>query len=322
MKTSLFALFFSLILSVAGLHAQNLDNAKSEFLKSHTARAARPSGTQIADYLNEDYADIEKDCGGSSTPAFLCSGLLVRATDDFSTSFHSWDPSPSSQTSGGVSFSYLRTDSKYKSLAYDYDNGFIFYPYFWAPDDVGIDTDIDVMCAYPLDGWTIYRSDAGCGASQDYPQQSQPCQDQGITTASQWYAHYKEGNSNHLYMCGFTTSDNSSYDTADAFYQNILSMAKLGNESFNEQNELRLATWAQGKQDSLPIEAFFYIAGSSNGLDNARKTQQDFYNSTTEHIWVPVIKLKMPTSASEDAVFKYSASDQLIPEPLSQEIKR
>ncbi|MER0124294.1 HvnC protein [Franconibacter daqui] len=319
MKKSTFTLYLSLILAATGAQAQTLKEAKAEYLKTHPARLARPSGQQTAEYLNTDYADTEKDCGSSSTPAFLCSGNLIRGTDVFSTQFHAWDPSPSSQSSGGVSFSYLRADSKFSSVAYDYNNGFIFYPYFWAPDNEGIDTNIDIMCAFPVDGWTVYRSDAGCGASSDYPQESVPCQEQGIYTADQWYAHFEKGGENHLYMCGFTTSDYSSEDTAAGFYQSILSRAKIESKYFSEQNELRLATWAQGKQDSLPIEAFFYIVESSSGLDSARKNQQDFYNTTTNHIWVPVIKLTLPQSPGGNAVFSYSAADQLIPEPVSQQ---
>lgn len=266
-------------------------------------------GNEVQDALNQSYANISTDCGSSSRPAFLCSGVLIRGTDAYSSSFHSWDPSPSSQTSGGVSFSYLRKDSKFSKLAYGYNNGFIFYPYFNAPE--GKDTNIDIMCSFPIDAASENRGDKGCGSSAAYPQASGNCQAQGIYTAAQWYEHYQQGNNDHQYQCSFETSDNSVYNTADGFYQTLLSMALIGAPSFNEQNELRLATWAQGMQNTLPMEAFFYISGTS-GLSSAQSNQQDFYNNTSGHILIPVIEMKMPASQSEDVQFIYNESDQTI----------
>ncbi|WP_313106953.1 HvnC protein [Pseudescherichia vulneris] len=308
----------ALVFTTPFVAAQDIKQAKTDYFKTHSLRIDRYSGAETAKYLNEDYASKVENCGGSSTPAFLCSGVLFRGTAAFSTSFHSWDPSPSSQTSGGVSFSYLRADAKFSKLAYSYNNGFIFYPYFYAPDNAGIDTNIDVLCSFPIDAASNSRSDKGCGAHSSYPNDSGPCQDQDIFTAEEWYAHYVKGNRNHAYQCGFTVEDGSVYNIADGFYQTILSMATIASESINEQNELRLATWAQGKQDSLPIEAFFYIKGNTSGLSSAQKNQQDFYNSTTDHIWVPVIQMTLPANASSDAAFVYQTSDQLVPEPASQ----
>lgn len=289
---------------------------KEAYLKSHPLRSdVRQSGIKTAEYLNEDYLSTVSTCDTDSTPAFLCSGVLFRGTDVFSTSYHSWDPSPASQTSGGVSFSYLRADSKFTNLAYSYNNGFIFFPYFYAPDGEGIDTNIDVMCSFPIDAATVSRSDEGCGASSGAPANSGPCQAQGITTAAQWHAHYVQGGNNRNYQCGFTTDDDSSYNTADGFYQSILSMATIADESFQTQNELRLATWAQGKQDSLPINAFFYLSGTA-GLNNAQQNQKDFYNSTTNAVWIPVIEMILPASENDEARFEYLPADQLIPEPL------
>jgi hypothetical protein len=295
--------------------SRDYSQAKAEYQKLNPLRFEKwHTGAETAQYLTEDYANTAESCDGT-LPAFLCSGVVFRGTGAFSTSYHSWDPSPASQTSGGVSFSYLRKDSKYSHLAYNYNNGFIFYNVFWTPDNPDLNDDIDIMCSFPIDAATDGRSNKGCGASSAYPNDSGPCQDQGILTADQWYSHYVKGNSNHQYQCGFTTSDNSSYDTADGFYQTILSMKKISSESFNEQNELRLATWGTNAQNSLPIQAFFYLNGSSAGLSTAQQNQQDFYNSTTKKIWVPVIKLTLPTSQSADATFTYSLDDQLVPEP-------
>lgn len=304
-----------LIISLSVFSCASIKNHSDVSKISYLKGTKRYSGADTASYLNNEYSDKATDCGGTTEPAFLCSGVLFRGTDVFSTDYHSWDPSPASVTSGGVSFSYLRVDSKYDKLAYSYNNGFIFFPYFNAPANEGIDTNIDIMCAYPIDAATDNRTDKGCGASSSYPNDSGPCQDQGITTAQEWYDHYVAGGSNHSYQCGFTTSDYSTYNTADAFTQTILSMSMISSESFYDQNELRLATWSQGKQDSLPIEAFFYLNGSSSGLDSAEKNQQDFFNSTTNNIWIPVIELTLPATPTEDAVFSFNTTDQLVPEP-------
>lgn len=266
-------------------------------------------GIDIQNALNQSYANTVVDCGASTRPAFLCSGVLIRGTNTFSSSYHSWDPSPSSQSRGGISFSYLRKDSKFNHLAYGYNNGFIFYPYLNAPD--GKNTDIDIMCAFPIDGWTDGRDEKGCGAYVSYPNDSGTCQAQGIYTAEQWYQHYQSGGYNHQYECGFETKDDSTYNTADAFHQTILGMALAGEESFNEQNELVLATWPQGMQNTLPMEAFFYVSGTS-GLSSAQSNQQDFFDNTTAHIVVPVIEMKLPATQSEDVQFIYNESDQII----------
>lgn len=315
MKPSIFITATVSVLFSCCTFAHDYSQEKTLYLKAHKLRSdVRVSGAQTASYLTEDYANTTYDCGESSEPAFLCSGVLFRGTDTYSTAFHSWDPSPDSQQSGGISFSYLRADSKYDKLAYDYNNGFIFFPYFYAPDGDGIDTNIDIMCSFPQDGGTTTRDAHGCGASSSYPKDSGPCQSQGIDSAEQWNAHYQE-NHNNLYQCGFTTDDDSTVDTADGFYQSIRSMTLMGSASFDQQNELRLATWAQGKQNSLPIEAFFYISGNQDGLNSARNNQKDFSDNTTNKIWVPIIALTLPSTQSQNATFKYNSADQLIPEP-------
>lgn len=89
-------------------------------------------------------------------------------------------------------------------------------------------------------------------------------------------------------------------------------MAKIYQQSFNEQNELRLATWAQGMQNTLPIEAFFYLKGNSYGLSSAQNDQRDFSASTSKQLWVPVIELSLPQSSGQKATFTYRDSDQAI----------
>ncbi|HBI09047.1 MAG TPA: HvnC protein [Franconibacter pulveris] len=273
------------------------------------SEAAQTNGPDIAKAITNSYNSTPADCGSSAQPAYLCSGVFIRGTDVYSDQYHTWDPSPASQESGGVSFSWLRKDAKFNKLAYSYNNGYIFYPFMNAPADKT--TSIDVLCIWPIDAASEYRSDSGCGPSSQYPTQSGPCQQQNIFTAEQWYDHYLEGGRSHLYQCGFETRSNSVYDRADGYYQAIRSMALISDESFNEQNELRLATWAQGMQRTLPIEAFFYISGTS-GLSSAQNNQLDLLRSTDNAVWVPVIELKLPASPAEEAQFIFNDDDQAV----------
>lgn len=264
-------------------------------------------GQQVQASLEDAYSNTATKCGVNS-PAFNCSGILLRGTDH-SSSYFSWNPSPASVTSGGVSFSYLRTDSKYSNLAYSYSNGFIIYPDDNKPNDK---ITLDVLCSFPIDAATNNRSDAGCGGYNDQSVGIQ-CQLQGITTADEWYDHYVKYDSSHTKQCGFgLTSD---YDNiADAFYQTIKSMSLISTESFNDQNELRIATWSQDIPKELPIQAFFYT--NSAGKADAQADQQDFYNQTGG-MFVPIIKLVLPTTTEEEATFTYNADAQSETDTLS-----
>ncbi len=264
-------------------------------------------GETVERHLRERYDDTRINCGHASEPAFLCNGILLRGTD-FSTTYHSWDNSLNSHRSGGVSFSYLRRDSKYNRLAYSYQNGYIFLPLFYAGNKI----DPEVLCAFPIDAATNTRADKGCGA---YPgvAGSQACQSQGITSSSAWYNHYKSGNSSHVHQCGFDVRDALNAGATTAFDAMIKSMALISAESFTTQNELRLAVWPDGSGRVLPLEAFFYINSSATGRTDARNDQVDFKNVTG--LTVPVISIWLPKTPSEHATFHYLAADQAIPVP-------
>lgn len=124
---------------------------KNELSNDSQLKIINRSGQETADLMNSNYEKVVDNCGSPSRPAFLCSGILFRGTDP-DTSYNSWDPSPASVKSGGVSFSYLRKDAKYSKLAYSYLNGFVFYPYSYAPN--GKNTNLDVMCMFPIDAAT------------------------------------------------------------------------------------------------------------------------------------------------------------------------
>lgn len=263
-----------------------------------------PPEPDIAEVLTAQYNDMRKDCGNSSQPAFMCSGVMLRVTS--ADVDKPWIPSSASVTSGGVSFSYLRDDAKFSRLAYGRKNGLIFYPTANRP---GGKLDVPVLCAFPIDAATNNRADKGCGVSSNQTINSDLCRTQGIFTAEQWKTHYQQGNNSHSNQCGFDERNYSGYNVADAFYQNIRAMSLISAESINEQNELRLATWSSSTSiaSQLPLQAFFYI---SDGLAVAQKDQQNFYNDTK--IIVPIVKVTLPANTSQHATFSFNAADQKV----------
>ncbi|SEO75804.1 hypothetical protein [Pseudomonas sp. NFACC39-1] len=266
------------------------------------------TGEATARNLTERYNNLAKDCGAANLAAFLCSGIIFRATK--SGRYHAWDPSPSSQISGGVSFSYLRADSKYRELAYGYNNGFIFYPPLQRPEGK---LNIHVLCSFPLDADTNNRPNKqGCDYNTNIaePNTSRECQNQGIMTATQWYAHYISvpAEPRRRHQCGFDVRSGLGAGAVSAFNASLQAMALNATESFTVQNELRLATWPEGVGRTLPLEAFFYFG---SGLATAQHDQQDFYNETGG-IVVPIILLTLPSTQARDATFVYRAQDQAV----------
>ncbi|WP_244911095.1 Ig-like domain-containing protein [Burkholderia humptydooensis] len=274
------------------------------------------AGPEAATQLNGWYNRTDRDCGGLSKPAFLCSGVMLRATET-NPAFLPWDPSPGSIQSGGVSFSWLRTDNNFANLVFNYNNGFIFFPALETPSDK--DSNIAVLCAFPMDADTNNRNSLqGCGPSNTYPLESQPCNEQGIITAQQWIDHFNLGANKYRYQCGWNVRDGQ-IDTANRFYQAILARQAMIPQWWAVQNELRLATWPAGHGANLPIQSFFYISGKPGALANAQNDQLRFYGSYKEV--VPIVRLTLPANSSGKATFAYSSDDQAVgdggPPPLA-----
>lgn len=270
------------------------------------APSTRGAGNEAAAQLNDWYLRRDRDCGGPTLPAFLCSGVTLRGTT-MSASFLPWDPSPNAVAKGGISFSWFRIDANIPNTFLP--NGFVFYPSAYAP--AGSAT-IEVLCAFPFDGYTSERPLQGCGTWPNFPR-SAPCQDLGIHTAEEWLANYfTPGHSRHSHQCGWDVRVGSP-DTADRFEQNIRARAGLQAEQwqFTEENILR--TWAAGLGATLPMHSFFYRSGNATALNNARYDQERYFNHYGKVL--PVLALSLPASKEGMASFTYNASDQKIPLP-------
>ncbi|KNH29836.1 halovibrin HvnA [Pseudomonas syringae] len=268
-----------------------------------TTSISAQSGATVATNLTNRYNDVRRDCGKPSMPAFLCRGIILRSTVP-SNDYSSWNPSPHSVKSGGVSFTFLGKDAKFKNLVFGQKNGFIFYPVLSKPEGT---IQIEILCAYPRDGATMLRDKPGCGAHPDAPDRSRRCQTIGISTAEQWIDNWNKDIWN---MCSFDVRDSMNNLSADSFYQSIR-VHNLKNmfAGSHDYTELILATWRQNIPQELPIEAFYYLPG---GLAGAQHDQRDFYNKTGGKV-VPIIKMTLPTATTGNATFDYFQADQAKP---------
>lgn len=247
------------------------------------------------------YNDTRQNCGSNSKPAFLCSGVIFRVTT-FSTAYDSWDPSDRSITLKGVSFSYIRKDSKFSNTAWSGKNGLILYPIFGAPADK---IDPEILCIYPIDAWSDSR-DNRCGTYPGQPT-SRPCELQNITTATQWINLFVAQGKDNRKLCAFNVRDDRNQLSGPAFYAGLIakSSGNPGDIRFVEHNEFVLAPWAKGQAKVLPIQALFYTTAA--GLVDAKKDRANFLGQTG--ITLPLIKITLPASQALDAKFEYIAGD-------------
>ncbi|WP_249172534.1 hypothetical protein [Burkholderia dolosa] len=285
----------------------------AEVLSATTAHTARDMWHQ--------YMDTHGDCGSDTAPVFLCTGIIIRETVP-GTNYYSWQPSPEDEKTGRVSFSYLRKDAKFGGFKSGGANGFTLFPVlgpYKGPEDK---IKLEVLCAFPMDGWTDHRStDHGCGPTQRFPTQSVLCQQQGIVTAEAWMNHWNAmpggDNTRNLYQCAFDVRHGSPYgNTTGAFNQLIRAMQLLGEAEFSDHNELVINAWPVNLNPAqLPIQSFFYVAaGSESGgqaLANAQKDQRDYYNVTNGG-FVPIVRITPPQSINDDYDFHFRPEDQAV----------
>ncbi|MDD1013320.1 DUF2599 domain-containing protein [Pseudomonas rubra] len=250
--------------------------------------------------LQELYYNDVKDCGGKARPAYLCSGVVFRATYP-SNDYHTWDYNPSSTA---VSFSYLRVDAEFRKLVSGLNSGFILYNQDIAPPGR---FSLDYLCFFPIDGGTNAREELGCGQSPR-GEISKRCDMQQIDTGQKWYEKYsgKDGMGNWN-QCGFYLSGDARKQSAAAFTAGLEGGRLASNKTITQQNEFRIAKWSTTPRGTFPLRAFFYTTG---GLENAQAAQRDY--KQTSGWFAPVIELTLPQATAEDAKFSYKSADQVI----------
>ncbi|WP_426143460.1 DUF2599 domain-containing protein [Pseudomonas sp. DWP3-1-2] len=268
-----------------------------------SASAEATIGTETAKAMTAYYNDIRSNCGASSAPAFLCSGVIMRATVP-STSYHSWNPSPASKASGGVSFSYLRADAKFSRLAFGLKNGFTFFPYSVAPVD---SVKPEVLCAYPFDAGTGSRTNQGCGDHSRTEEIENYCHESNITTAESWRDNFVANNNGFWKQCAFDVRDARNVEGAKGFYESLKARNLLPDIAVKEHNELRLKTWSDNIPDKLPIQSFFYFG---DGLTGAQADQIDWFKTTGK--FLPIIEIQPPALLSDEVRFLFNEKDQAV----------
>ncbi|MCQ3034435.1 hypothetical protein NLO88_27610 [Pseudomonas syringae] len=270
------------------------------------ALETKKAGAQVAAELTRRYNDTRVDCGADTKPAFLCSGIDLRGTKG-RPEYDTWNPSPTAERVGGISFSYLRRDYKIQRLAYNYTHGFIFYPILNTPADKTL---VPVLCFFPIDGSSDSRPEGGCGAYPNRPM-SDRCDRVGVTTGDQWAAHYNEygGYPSGLGGCSMDVRGSAGSMAGPNFYQGIVGGQMIYPKPFDKPNDLKHQVWPQNIPSILPIEAFFYVV--PEGLAAAQIDQQKFYERTNGLI-VPIIYLTLPGTLEADATFEYREADQVV----------
>ncbi|HEJ9119525.1 hypothetical protein I5K96_24605 [Serratia marcescens] len=216
--------------------------------------------------------------------------------------FDFWKINPLSIKSNGVSFSYLRKDSKFNNT-FSSVNGFILFPGKMTPAE---DEQYSVLCSYALDANTWGRQGNYCGAPPS-PVKGQSCQDFGVFTAHQLNKSIVRKTA--WGVCAFDVRPTAK-NPADAFYQTLLAMPFHGNGL--NYNEIIVKPWDENNPKSMPVEALFYL--NNGGLGNAQKDQRSYKNATGK--FLPIVKIELPkginVKQSTEAVFSYEPKDQVV----------
>lgn len=258
-------------------------------------------GPQTAAAIQARYDTASTSCGGSEGPAFLCSGVLIRATP-LNPPDTSWNPVLPNNY--GLSLTFLRIDANFSRLPTGAVNGFIFLPPLTQPPSK---LKLEILCAFPVSASTENRADAGCGTYANYPE-SNSCHRQvpPIVTADEWLAAYHAHDQSDARQCGFRTRIADSDYATQNFNAALLAHRFLQTTRFME---LRVETWERNIAATLPVEAFFYLANEPQGAAQARRDQLSFKQDSGGMI-KPIIRLTLAADQYGRALFTYDPSDQ------------
>ncbi len=235
-------------------------------------------GYSVAARLNARYTATPPSCPGNpgeaDNPSYYCSGLLTRGTAVGK--FHAWNPSPSSDTGGSVSFTWLRKD--YNTPQVVWPQGFVM-----APMSTPAAYRLKLNCIYPFDGGTTGLSGM--------------CVDRGVcNSAQEALATYRAGK-----LCAIQP-DKEGFEASITIRQEIPGHA---------WNEWMIDTWPQNIGKQLPLEAFFHTSTSlykGEGLRDSQIFQRDLLN--TDSRYLPILDLN--ATAADGQVFTYSPQDQSV----------
>ncbi len=291
---------------------KNIIITSALFFMFSSAHSSSSTGEQAIKQITTWYNNTVDNCGDAKKPAFLCSGIILRAVENRPDPL-SLDPMPKDITNDGISFSWLRADNNFSKLIYTSQNGYLFYPPEYIPDSKF--NNFSFLCAFPIYADSLSRDSNGCGANSTYPQQSKPCDQVGITNANQWITQFDTIDTNRYHIqCGWDIRQGQP-DIAQRFNENIQSRNLMDTDSWAIQNEIRVKKWDASIDERLPVHSFFYIKDNARALENARYDQRRYYKLYKEII--PIVEVTMPKNKSDNADFNYENNSQVIGSGMS-----
>ncbi|MCT4713232.1 hypothetical protein MUA04_23970 [Enterobacteriaceae bacterium H11S18] len=253
------------------------------FVLSGLAGHAFAADTGILDKLNAQYLNTVDTCEDGS-PAFYCSGVMVRATPNNDERFNA-DPTDN------AAFSYYRKDiAPSSALGFYGANGFIFKP---QAEAIATGLAVNYQCSFPYDGATNERpaSTLGphCGTELTYRDGStifyDSCKDAGVTDVDSFVAFMEQPNLDMnelgLKQCAFDSND------PDDFALSVQSYA--AGPAKGAWSETDLDAWVNGKK--LPLDAFFYLVDHDSSRTIAL-SDRDLYNSEFG-VYLPVVGIDL-----------------------------
>ncbi|MNB66284.1 hypothetical protein D3C87_956760 [compost metagenome] len=259
------------------------------------------SGPALVADLNAKYQNNVAQCS-NGTPAYYCSGVLLRAVD-YSTFFKFWDYGSQATKLGSVAFTYIRSDVGSTALNGNRKSGFILKDQTSA---LAVGKAVSLRCIFPFPTESLNeRADHGCGfapkVAQADPDLANCAKLWGSpTTAAAWLKNFKEHDSLPKNQCSLST-------VVAAQFKASLEAHKLMDATWTAKpTEVLVETWDESKPEKLPVEAVFYEASSPAKLADAQKFQREYYLETS--LYVPIVKINM--AAANKQIFSFDAKDQ------------
>ena len=269
------------------------------------------SGQALVTDLNNKYTSHVAQCS-NGTPAYYCSGVLLRAVD-YSTFFKFWDYGSAATKLGSVAFTYIRSDIGSTALNGNRKSGFILKDQTSALADGKA---LNLRCIFPFPTESLdVRADHGCGFAPKVGQLNADlanCAKLAVpaTTAAAWLKNFTEHSSLPKNQCSLST-------LVAAQFKASLEAHKLIDPAWTAKPmEVLVGTWDESKPEKLPIEAVFYEASSPAKLADAQKFQREYYLETS--LYVPIVKLNL--AAADKNVFSFLMADQVYGQVVAEQL--
>lgn len=283
-------------------------HAKAPVFHSASIAEIISAGHDPAIQLNEWYNNKTPDCGDKNKPAYQCSGIMIRNTSN-ENGFNAWDPSPQSEISGGISFSWIRTDFSFYRPYVNTHHGYILYPQSEVNETL---LEPRVLCGFPYDADTWKRNPV-CGKHRtDKTGVSAPCETLNVNDEMSWLSNFLDGGNKRLLQCGFNFEEGQSNraNRLKALIRVHFFLEQSNSELRGRNNEFIIQAWPKGIGEKLPIHSFYYDAAREETLKYAQRDQLKYYNLYGKII--PIVAMKSPKDMFDHNFFTYSKSDQKI----------